>query len=371
MNRLIYKILATWVFLTCAFITYAQNGSTQSKTITESYLVGDEASIEIKNKYGQIIVNTWEKKEVKVEVVVTAYGKNRSAGEKILSRVDFDFNKVNNYVILETVLDRKSGFFKDLLNNIGDYSKTLLSKNKLDIDYELYVPENASIKIENKFGDVFLADVKNNCEVKVSNGNLKAQHLEGNATIGVSFGNAYVKSIQDGSIELKVADIEIDNAYDISINSSSSEIVIHQATKVRLNSRNDKLKISKIDHLAGKSSFSKIEVNKLLQLTDMDMSYGFLSVSEVDDSFSKIQLTGKSTDFNLSFDQRSYFNAMLLAKEDRLVIPRKIADVEIDSDDEFVSVKGTIGNKNNKPAFVNIDAQKGDLKVFFVRGSDN
>ncbi len=371
MNQLIYKLLATGIILVSTVTVWAQGSSTQSKTITESYVVGDNANIEIKNKYGQIIVNTWEKNEVKVEVIVTAYGKNRSSGEKILSRVDFDFNQVNNYVILESVLDRKSGFFKDLLNNIGDYSKTLLSKNKLDIDYELYIPETASIKIENKFGDVFLADVKNNCEVKVSNGNIKAQQLEGEATISLSFGNAYVKSLDEGSIELKVADIEIDEANNININSSSSEIVIHKATRVRLNSRNDKLKISKIDHLAGKSSFSKIEVNKLLQLTEMDMSYGFLSVSEVDDNFSKIHLTGKSTDFNLSFDQRSYFNARLLAKEDKLVIPRKIADVEIDSDDEFVSVKGTIGNKNNKPASVNIDAQKGDLKVFFVRGSDN
>lgn len=371
MNLLTFNTFLPGLLLVAIFQSPAQVSSQQSKTVTEEYQVASDANVEITNKYGQVIVNTWEKNEVKVEVVVTAYGKNRSAGEKILDRVDFDFNKVNNYVILETILDRKSGFFKDLLNNIGDYSKTLLSKNRLDVDYELYVPENASVKVENKFGDVFLSDLTNTCDIKVSNGNLKAQKLEGNAIISVSFGNAYIKSIANANIELKVADIEIDEAHELIINSSSSEILIHQAKKARINSRNDKLKITEISHFSGKSSFSKIEVSKLLELTDLDMSYGFLSVSEINNNFSKIQLTGKSTDFNLSFDQTSYFNARLLAKEDKLVIPKKIADVEIDSKDEFVSVNGTIGNKNSRPGSVNIDAQKGDLKVFFIRGSGN
>ena len=351
----------------------SQEATQLTKTIAEQYSVSSGDNIEIKNKYGQVIVNTWEENLVKVEVKVTAYGKNNAAAEKILNRVGFDFNQVSSYVILETVLDRKSGLFKDLLNNIGDYSKTLLSKDRLDVDYELYIPENAGLKIENKFGDVFLGDLKNRCDITISNGNLKASDLSGYAKISVSFGNAYFGTINDAEIELKVADIEIEEAGALNISSSSSEIVIHNVTKGRIDSRNDKIKITQIAHFSGRSSFSKIEVGKMLNLTDLNMNYGLLAVSQINDDFTKIQLTGKSTDFNLSFDNQSYFNASLTARKDKLVLPTKISDVEIDyleDNDNFVSVNGTIGNKNNQPGLVNVTAQKGDLKVFFVRSNN-
>ena len=373
MKKLLHKI---WLFFLACFLVsgaMSQESARLSKTVTEQYDVGGTDKIEVKNKYGQIIVNTWEKNQVKVEVTVTAYGKNKAAAEKILNRVDFDFNQVSSYVILETVLDRKSGLFRDLLNNIGDYSKTLLSKNRLDVDYELYVPENAVLKIDNKFGDVFLEDLKNRCEVAVSNGNLKAGDLSGYADIAVSFGDAYFNAINDGNIALKVADIEIGEANELNINSSSSEIVIRKVVKGRINSRNDKFKITQISHFSGKSSFSKIEVGKLLSFTNLDMNYGLLSVAEINNSFTKIQLKGKSTDFNLSFDKQSYFNASLTARKDKLVLPTKISDVNIDyleDSDVFVSVNGTIGNKNNQPGSVSINAQKGDLKVYFVSASN-
>ena len=373
MKKLPYKI---WLCILLYFPVsgvMSQEAARLSKTIAEHYTVSGGDNIEIKNKYGQIIVNTWKENLVQVEVTITAYGKNKAEAEKILNRVSFDFNQVSSYVILETVLDRKSGLFKDLLNNIGDYSKTLLSKDRLDVDYELYIPENAGLKIDNKFGDVYLGDLKNRCEINVSNGNLKASDLSGYADIGISFGNAYFSTINDGHMDLKVADIEIEEAGELNISSSSSEIVIHKVIKGRINSRNDKFKITQVSHFSGKSSFSKIEVGKLLSLTNLDMNYGLLSVSEINNEFTKIRLNGKSTDFNLSFDSQSYFNASLTARKDKLVLPTKISNVDIDyvdDSDSFVSVNGTIGNKNSQPGSVNINAQKGDLKVFFVRAGN-
>ncbi len=372
MRKLLYNIWLCTVLCFPVLEVMSQNASQLSKTITEEYTVSSGDNIEVKNKYGQVIVNTWPENKVQLKVTMTAYGKSQAAAEKILNRVSFDFNQVNNYVILETILDRKSGVFKELLNNIGDYSKTLLSKDRLDVDYELYVPENAALKIDNKFGDVFLGDLKNDCKIDISNGNLKASDLSGSADISISFGNAYFNTIERGELTLKVADVEIEDANILNVSSSSSDIIIRKVTKARINSRNDKIKINKIDHFSGRSSFSKIEVTELLNLTDLDMNYGRLAVSEIHDGFTRIQLTGKSTDFNLSFASLSYFNASLTARKDKLVLPTQISDVDIDyleDKDNLVSVNGTIGNKKDNPGSVNVNAQKGDLKVFFVRSS--
>ncbi len=354
------------ILLLLAFNSVGQSNDTQRKGMSESYEVGSSPIIEISNKYGQVIVNTWDKNEVKVDVVVTAYGKSSSSTEKILDRVDFDFNQVNNYLILKTIFDRKSGLFKDLLTNIGDYGKSLLSKNKLDVDYEVFVPANSILKIENKFGDVYVSDLSNNCTLNISNGNLKAKNLSGNVHTAISFGNAFFSELNTGDLELKVADIEIEEANDLTISSSSSKILIYKAENARINSRNDKYQIKDINHIYGQSTFSKIEIDNINGKSDLEMSYGFLTIHSINHKFEKIQLKGKSTDFTLKFENGSYFNTSLTAKEDNLIIPKKLSNVDVGYTDEkehIVSVKGTIGTKNSTPSLVLINAQKGDVKL--------
>ncbi|MDN5201731.1 hypothetical protein QQ008_10170 [Fulvivirgaceae bacterium BMA10] len=348
----------------------AQSETKLSKTITQQFNVSNGSSIDIKNKYGQVIIDTWDRNEVSLKIEVTAFGRNKAASEKILNRVDFDFDKAGSFLNIETVLDRKSGFFKELWNDIGDYSKTLLSKNKLTINYEIQIPETARIKIENKFGDVYLGDLDNQCKIELSNGNLKANNLNGYTDISLSFGDASIKYIKDGNMELKVSDSEIIRVGRIDINSSSSKILIHEADRLKINSRNDKLKINEVNHFFGKSSFSKVDVVSLHDITDLDMNYGEFAISRVHDSFSKIQLTGKSTDFNIKFDRDSYFNADLKAREDELELPdnTSVVDKEYTDDKEtFVSLLAKIGNTKSNPAMVNINAMKGDVKLDFVK----
>ena len=93
------------------------------KTISRDFKAPEGRSLEITNKYGDLIINTWDKDSIKVEIEITAYGKNDDAAEKLMNRIDFDFDQSLNYIEIETVFDRKSGFFQELWNDISDYSK--------------------------------------------------------------------------------------------------------------------------------------------------------------------------------------------------------------------------------------------------------
>ncbi len=79
-----------------------------SKTITKSFLVPKDGSIRIVNKYGPIVINTWDKDSLNLKIVITAWGKNDKNVDRMMSRVDFDFNQSSRYLELKTVLDRSS-----------------------------------------------------------------------------------------------------------------------------------------------------------------------------------------------------------------------------------------------------------------------
>ena len=105
-----------------------------SKSIDKTFEVSDKLNLEITNKYGNVIIETWSKNEVELKIVILAFGKDESAADKLMDRVEFDFKHSNDYLEIQSVFDRKKSFFKDLVNAVGDYSASLLSKHKLQVN---------------------------------------------------------------------------------------------------------------------------------------------------------------------------------------------------------------------------------------------
>ena len=124
------SIFYSLLFLGISVSVQAADDTKLTKTISKAYRVPLNVQLEIRNKYGTITVNTWNKDSVSAKIEITAYGKNQSNVSKELDRVEIEFVNNRDFLLIETVLDRKSGFFAELWNNIGDYSKNLLSKNQ-------------------------------------------------------------------------------------------------------------------------------------------------------------------------------------------------------------------------------------------------
>ncbi|MEO1052033.1 MAG: hypothetical protein AAFX87_15480 [Bacteroidota bacterium] len=341
-----------------------------TKTITKGFVLPKNGSVELKNKYGQIVVNNSEDDSVRVSILVTAFGKDYSSANKILSRVDFDFDQTNQYITIETLLDRKSGFIKEVWNNIGDASKALLSKNKLEVDYEIYIPKWAQLNLENKFGDVYLHERDGPCEITVSHGNLRANAFNARANIEASFGDVKIKYLKSGNLTLKAAEADIQKIGEVDMKSSSSEIRVKEAIELKVDSRSDKLlRIGKINRLSGKGLFSKITVERLDRSIDMDMNYGEIESSEVVFNFSRIDISGRSTDIQLYFEDQSYVELDIEAKQEDLSLPVERSDVNtsyLDDKGKYVKVTGNIGTKNNYPGRVTIKAQGGDVDINFL-----
>lgn len=289
-----------------------------SKTITKSFLVPKEGSIRIVNKYGPIVINTWNKDSLNLKIVITAWGKSSKNVDKMMSRVDFDFNQSSRYLELKTVLDRSSGFFAEIWNNIGDYSKTLLSQNKLKIEYTITMPEGLDLEIENKFGDIYFQDYSGKLKINLSHGNIHAARLS-QLQMGLSFGNANIKSIRDADLTLKATECDFLVIGSGEISSSSSEILISEAGFLKIDSRSDRrFVVRKADEIQGTSTFSKIVIGSIADDFRMDFSYGDLKMGPVISGFSSIDIRGSNTPISIEFDKDVSTFLYLEGREDRI-----------------------------------------------------
>jgi hypothetical protein len=352
-----------WV---AALSAHAANGDTKvSKTITEGFVLPANGHLEVTNKYGQILINNSDNDSIIVKLEIIAFGKDRDAAKKILGRVDYDFEKTNQYLTIETILDRKSGAFKELWNNIGDYSKTLLSKNKLEINYEISVPKSITISLTNKFGDVFIAEREQKVDVRMSHGNLRTNDLNTKSNISLSYGQAHIKHIKDGDFIFKASEIDIKTIARADIQSSSSEISIGQADDLSLDSKNDKsVEITNVAKLNGKMTLSKLKVDDLTKNLNIDLKYSDIRVNHIPFNFSLIRIDGKYSDIDLEFEPNTYMDVDIEVDEDNFTLP--ITDLKkeyIDEKKGLIRLSGVIGAKNNYKGSLNIDSESGDVNI--------
>ena len=366
--RLSYKsivltVIWFWVLIPSAHAS--DNDTKVSKITNEGFLMPKNGHLEIINKYGQVLINNSHNDSVTVKIEVIAYGKDRSTANKIISRVDFDFEQTKEYLTLETVLDRKSGFFKEMWNNIGDYSKTLLSKNKLEINYEVYVPKTISISIINKFGDIFISERDKKVDIEMSHGNLRADNFNANSNISVNYGQAHIKQLKDGDLNFKASEVAIRSVGSANIQSSSSEITITKGEEIQLNSRSDKMvEINEVSRLKGEMIFSKLKVDNLTKNLDIELSYSDIQVDQIPFNFSLIRIMGKSSDIDLEFGANTYMDVNIKAYEYKLQLPMTTLNKEyIDKKRGLVLYTGIIGKENNYKGSLNIDSQRGAINI--------
>jgi hypothetical protein len=343
-----------------------------TKSIDKTFKVDDRLNLEITNKYGNVIIDTWSKNEVSLKIEILAYGKDRDAAEKLMDRVEFDFKQASDFLQVESVFDRKKSFFKDLINTVGDYSASLLSNHKLQVNYELNIPESAaSVTVDNRFGDVHLGDIEGRITVTLAHGNLKANKMVDYSRVNINYGNAKIQEINEGRISLKGAELELDFGQKIDLESSSSTITIGKVSIFDLQSTNDKININEVRDISGSANFTELAVGTMNESCRLNQSYGGMKISYIPNSFTSIRLDGKSTDYELNFSNKSSFESRIYTRDDKINLadyPGQREKRYVDEKSKFVQITGYFGSKNSDHN-VNIDAQNGEVKIDFIDGN--
>lgn len=361
------------LYLVFLALLYSQTTQAQeiklSKSIDRTFDVEDRMNLEISNKYGNVIIDTWPRNEVSVKIEILAYGKDKSAAEKLMDRAEFDFKHSDDFLEIESVFDRKKSFFKDLVNSIGDYSASLLSKHKLQVNYEMQIPENtASITIKNRFGDVHMSSIDARLNLTVAHGDVKLTNMQDYSRLNLNYGKARIKDAGELNIVLKGAELELDNIHKLDLKSSSSKVKIGTVTYADLESTNDEIEIMEVRDITGEVNFSNVKIQHLIESCRLPQNYGELEIESIDPNFTNIRLTGKSTDYNLNFVKNSSFKLSVYARDDKLVIDDISGKLEkryVDEKTKFVQLNGQVGSESTDQK-LNINAQNGEVKIGFT-----
>jgi hypothetical protein len=337
--------------------------SSEKRIFRKTFPVKKEMTVEITNKYGTIHLTTWNKDSVAIRAEIEAFAPSQSRLGKMFEGISISFSESNYQIIAQTDFTQSINMlfesFKGMTNKLIPYD------SRVQINYFVILPENVNLKIDNKFGDVYMENNSADISISVSNGSFKANTLNKASDLKLSFCDATINKIVSGKLDVSFSEIVIGESKNLNISSISSRFDLKKSEKIHTESRRDKFFIGNVFSVDGDSYFTDFKIDELKDELSLITKYGSLYIDIINKDIQLININSGYTDISLSFDQAASYNLDIRHINAFLTTPERNAKLEkkaISEEKKEYMTFGTVG-KNPGNVRIKIDATRGNIFI--------
>lgn len=322
------------------------------KTISKSFDVNKNAQLVLKNKFGKIQCENWDKNTIGVEVEITVDAASQEKANKYFDKINISVSGSSSEV---SVI---SNFDDDLFKN---------NKDEISVDFKISMPATVGLDVDHKFGDLILPAVGGNSKVKLGYGTINAKKFSGEENnLDIKFSEGYIGYVKTAQLELQYGELEIDEAGNLSAETKFSSFKLGRADVLILETGYDDDVIGSVRDLDIKAGFSDVEIRNVSERLVADIDYGEIKVKEIASGFSLVDVTNSFSDANLGFHPEASFRLSATVKMGDLTYPRDKARLDV-AELSFTSNKyeGVIGKDTNTGSKVLVECKNGGINLFY------
>jgi hypothetical protein len=177
-------------------LSSANNGDNieKKRTISKSYNVGPDDRLSIENSFGNVIITTWDKDEIQVEVEIGVNAPSEEKAQKMMDLINVKDNQGGHEISFKTDIGHMSG--KDNWNKNED-------TRKFYVDYKVIMPSKNPLRIENSFGKINIPNFEGSASLTSKFGELTTGKLPNATLVHVEFGKADIGRLNNAEVILK------------------------------------------------------------------------------------------------------------------------------------------------------------------------
>jgi len=356
-----YLLIALAILTVSTTLTGQQ--VSDSKTLRKSFRVGDDAVLEVNNKYGDIHLSHSYGDSITVRVEVTASSNTGEKLDAMMSDVEVSLTMSGETVRAQTTFTKG---ITPLFESLKGLTKNLINfDSRLKIDYFIECPPHTVLRVTNSYGDIYIGDETPELTLKLSNGTLDAAAVGNAQMMELTFSKANVRSIREGKVTLSFSELRAKDAGKIKLTSVSSKSWIDVCGTIDLDSKRDDLHLGSCEVITGTSYFSDIIADRLTGEINMSVKYGNLSFENIDRSFSLIDIRSSYADLDLALEERSGYNLEIRHTNAFVSLPgfTPVPErTEISAQDKIFLTKASAGSQPGRSE-IRIDATRGEVRV--------
>lgn len=298
----------TWVFLWLAllFPGLAVAGNTLEKpsytlTVTKKFTVNNGARLDVSNKYGKVIMHTWDKNVIQAVITITANGSNDDDARSLASKVNIQASQSGNTVSLTTKYDASASgsFWKQFFGGTGGSPK-----DYIHIDYEISLPRSlANMDISNNYGDVAGDGLTGNLNLAMNYGNFHLSGIGGKLQVNVNYCDGTLSDINGGVIHANYSDFKLDRVSNLEIHSNYSDYRIASGGSLNFNANYGGLVADNLDQFHSKSNYTDFKIGTLSGDSRMSLTYGNANIKTLGSGFAGLDIQATYGDVSVGIPQ--------------------------------------------------------------------
>lgn len=360
MEKLVYKpgtlLLGALLLLSPALTAQEE----LNKEFHKEYTAKEGTTLELSNKYGDIVVQTSETDKVVIDVKVTVRYPSRDRAEKLLSYINVEFTEDVDKISAKTVIDDNFNF-----SGWGGESR------RFAIDYNVKMPAEMDMTLSNRYGNTELGVLKGLVDLDIKYGDLTASGLtRGNekpmSTVSVSYGKANID--EAGWLDATVrysSNFFINQIQALLLDSKYSSVRLGTVSSVVADSRYDKLSIDEINKFVLETGYADIKIGKLTMKLLANGSYGSLYVESVPAGFESIETNTQYMGINIGIDGSATYRldgyvkyGSLKFDEDNFTHRKRIVE------NNSTEVSGIVGKDESTTSTVKVEASYATVRLY-------
>ena len=332
----------TIILLTIAFGFYtcqalASTDYELKKNYSKEFASDKNTVVELSNRYGIIDIKTWDKASVKIDAVVIVKAGSKSKAEDKMEEITVKMAKNGNNIVAVTEIGSQNKSWWSGWMNFGD-------NIKIEINYEIYMPADLHAIVENKYGNIYLPDLKGKTSINLKYGNLQAKDITNDLLLDLSYGKATVGIVKNLSGTLSYSDyrgtaagvvilttkyskVNLDNVSTMTAYSKYDGYKLGTAGTITLTGAYDDIQIGSVNTVSLQTKYTGVDISSLSNSLTADIGYGSLKIENLKTTFksiivktsyapvkiygsvpSKVEISGKYYDADLGSDFISKHN---------------------------------------------------------------
>ena len=360
MKKSVYKP-GMLLLLSAAFLlTFSLTAQEVTKEFHKEFKAGTATTLEINNRYGDVVIQSWSKDQVVIDIKVLVDLADKSKAEKLLSYIDVQFSENGNQITAKTVFDEKFNY-----SGWGSGSK------RFSIDYTVKMPVGANLDLTNKYGNSDIDELHGLVNLDIKYGDLSADKFtRGNEkpinTLNLAYGKASIDEAGWMDLNIRYSNsMTITRSQALLTDTRYSKIKIGETSSLVGDSKYDNYTIEKINNFVLQGGYTSVNVGELTKKLNFQGSYGSLTVNEIPAAFEslevKVQYMGVRLGINESasyvLDASSSYGGIKF-REENFKHEKHIVE------NNHTTLTGIVGKEADPKAKVKVSASYGQVKLY-------
>ena len=228
----------------------------------------------ISNSYGKIIVNTWDKNEVKVDIEIKVTASSEDKATKLLDAVNITNGKAANQISFKTVIEKQEGNNSWMSSSYWSGGSSS-GRTKTDVYYTVYMPAKMAINFKTNYTNIELPDLVGNVTLAMNYGDLRGNNLTGKVNVRTN----YTK-------------IQFVNANDVTLSANYGSV-----------------RMENVGGLNGNLNYCSANIGTLSGVSNLGMNYsGGFKINSLAKDFKSLNISANYSSISLAFHNNTSFN---------------------------------------------------------------